>query len=149
MITGSSAWGHTALEWNRRSLCALPVKFRTRDNQGVGEGRRRKLHRSKSAPGRPAEFIPNLLTLLKAQIETSSGDHAPEVQSVRSDSMIYRGAFATDVVPGRLVGLEDGRGEVRSISFWMETLQLLEKRKTNWQEKLRSKKWNILSALFL
>lgn len=62
------------------------MKFRTRANQG-GES----VHRSKSAPARPAEFISNLLTLLRAQIETSSGAHALEVLSVRSDSMIYRG----------------------------------------------------------
>lgn len=91
MITGFSAWGHTALGWNRLSLCALPVKFRTTANHG-GES----VHRAKSAPARPAKFISNLLTLLKAQIETSSGAHAPEVPSVRSDSMIYRGSPATD-----------------------------------------------------
>lgn len=62
------------------------MKFRTRANQG-GES----VHRSKSAPARPAEFISNLLTSLRAQIETSSGAPAPEVPSVRSDSMIYRG----------------------------------------------------------
>lgn len=45
---------------------------------------------SKSAPARLAEFISNLLTLLRAQIETISRAHTPEVLSVRSDSMIYR-----------------------------------------------------------
>lgn len=67
------------------------MKFRTRANQG-GES----VHRFKSAPARPAEFISNLLTSLRAQIETSSGAHAPEVLSVRSDSMIYRGNHAAD-----------------------------------------------------
>lgn len=63
------------------------MKFRTRANQGS-----ESVHHSKSAPARPAEFISNLLTLLRAQIETSSGAHALEVLSVRSDSMIYREA---------------------------------------------------------
>lgn len=75
------------------------MKFRTRANQG-GES----VHRSKSAPARPAEFISNLLTLLRVQIETSSGAHAPEVLSVRSDSMIYRGSHATDAAKRGPVG---------------------------------------------
>lgn len=78
------------------------MKFRTRANQG-GES----VHRSKSAPARPAEFISNLLTLLRAQIETSSGGHAPEVQSVRSDSMIYRRSHAADAAER---GLGSGGG---------------------------------------
>lgn len=87
------------------------MKFRTRANQG-GES----VHRSKSAPARPAEFISNLLTLLRAQIETSSSAHAPEVQSVRSDSMIYRRSHAADAAE-RGLGLggggEGGAGAVR------------------------------------
>lgn len=82
------------------------MKFRTRANQG-GES----VHHSKSAPARPAEFISNLLTLLRAQIETSSGAHAPEVLSVRSDSMIYRGGAMPQMLQS-----EDwlgGRGEVK------------------------------------
>lgn len=75
------------------------MKFRTRPNQG-GES----VHHSKSAPARPAEFISNLLTLLRVQIETSSGAHAPEVLSVRSDSMIYRGSHAADAAKRGLVG---------------------------------------------
>lgn len=75
------------------------MKFRIRANQG-GES----VHHSKSAPARPAEFISNLLTLLRAQIETSSGAHAPEVLSVRSDSMIYRGNLGADAAEQELVG---------------------------------------------
>lgn len=61
---------------------------------------------AKSAPARPAEFISNLLTvLLGVQIETSSGAHAPEVLSVRSDSMIYRG--------GRVACVDGGGGRHR------------------------------------
>lgn len=40
--------------------------------------------------------------LLGVQIETSSGAHAPEVLSVRSDSMIYGG--------GRVVCVDGGEG---------------------------------------
>lgn len=67
------------------------MKFRTKANQG-GES----VHRSKSAPARQAEFISNLLTLLRAQIETSSVAPAPDAPNVRSDSMIYRGSRAAD-----------------------------------------------------
>lgn len=77
------------------------MKFRIRANQG-GES----VHHSKSAPARPAEFISNLLTSLRAQIETSSGAHAPEVLSVRSDSMIYRGNLGADAAAQELVGRE-------------------------------------------
>lgn len=77
------------------------MKFRTRANQGD-----ESIHHSKSAPARPAEFISNLLTLLRSQIETSSGAHAPEVLSVRSDSMIYRGNHAADAAERGLVRRE-------------------------------------------
>lgn len=81
------------------------MKFRTRANQG-GES----VHHSKSAPARPAEFISNLLTLLRAQIETSSVAHSREVLSVRSDSMIYRRSHAADAAVEDCLG---GRGEVK------------------------------------
>lgn len=77
------------------------MTFRIRANQG-GES----VHHSKSAPARPAEFISNLLTSLRAQIETSSGAHAPEVLSVRSDSMIYRANLDADAAEQELVGRE-------------------------------------------
>lgn len=72
--------------------------------------------------------------LLGVQIETSSGAHAPEVLSVRSDSMIYGGGRvvcvdgggdATDAADQGMRGRRSGGILIRKLDIWRVTALLV------------------------
>lgn len=70
--------------------------------------------------------------LLGVQIETSSGAHAPEVLSVRSDSMIYGGGRVvcvekggTDAADQGMRGWRSGGILIRKLDIWRVTALLV------------------------